>query len=185
MATKNELLNELFFSLSCNDITDFCLRVGLFEEFECLADYNPQTLGTIINYLHDNRYDVDMYFENGMRDYFILCKKHSMTTYTISFLGDDNDQLTNALYFNAYILPILLTNRKELEWVVEHSKRKLTNVEKLLVGLGRQMEVTIKYTLNNVLDPKAECDAIREILGVDILLEENIVENFDISMKKA
>lgn len=178
--TKKTILNELFFSMSCEHITGFLLRQGIFSEFECVTEYSPSALGEIINHLHEEEYDVQMLFSRGISDNYIYCKKAGFRVYHIDFLSDDNDQFTETFDFEEKILPILLSNKMELDWVAKHSERKLTKTEKRMIGLGVPVKFTIEVTYPCCVDKLAEVEAIKEIMGFDELGKQGIISCYSI-----
>lgn len=178
--SKQTILNELFFSMSCEHITGFLLRQGIFSEFECVRDYTPIEIGLMIDHLHEEGYDVQMLFSRGISDNYIFCKKVDSHTYHIDFLSDDNDQFTETFDFEEKILPILLSNKMELDWVAKHSERKLTKTEKRMIGLGVPVKFIIEVTYPCCADKLAEVEAIKEIMGFDELGKQGIINHYSI-----
>lgn len=177
---KQTILNELFFSMNCEHITGFLLRQGIFNEFERVAEYSPTELGHLIDHLHEEGYDVQMLFSTGISDNYVMVHKATPRLYVIDFLADDNDQFTETFAFEEKILPILLSNKMELDWVVKHSERKLTKTEKRLIGLGDPVKFTIEVTYPYCVDKLAEIAAIKEIMGFDELGKQGIISQYSI-----
>lgn len=180
---KETILSELFFSMKCDDITAFCRITGVFKRnYELVAEYNPTFIGKLINDIHGIGEDVNLTLNGGLCDSYLICRYcNERDGYEIGFLPDENEAFEDAFDFHKTIIP-LLEDKARLDWVINHSGRKLNAEEKHFL-FGRPLKVTIEYNIiSSCVSIEDEVQCIKDILGVDSLVKEDIIKDVNIKI---
>ncbi|MCQ2739786.1 MAG: hypothetical protein MJ237_06120 [bacterium] len=184
---KEQILSELFFSMTSDDITSFCHTCGVFtHKREQVKLYDSTYIGRTITLIHEVGESVILSLQKelrGLGSAYMFCYWDKYCgCYRIEFLPDDNNAFESAFDFKNRIMP-LLEKAANLGWVIEHSTRKLTDEEKVFIGYYHPVKVTIEYTINHPISNMGnEKDAIKEILGVDDSIKDGSISNFKINI---